>query len=128
MSLRARYGGRPLSTGAQQSDYVPALQKIYDGTKEADNVSYDYITLEPESNYLLVRQAWTISNARFYGQGWVNITTPGALSFGAVAATATTFANTTNSGITLEFTADTQIRWRCANTTYRARVRVYKIV
>lgn len=121
MSLRARYGGPQLPEGV-------ALQKIYDVTKEGDNVNYDYVTLAPSSMYLVIRTVWTISTGRVYGHGAYFVSTPDEASFGTVAATRAGFAQAGSEGITLNAPNSTQLQWRCSNTAYRARLRVYKIV
>lgn len=122
MIVGATFGSR---RGAENA--LPAFEKVYDVTKEGDNVNYDYITLEPESNYLVVRSAWTISTGKFYGHGMILITTPDSTAFGTVAASYNNFANSSNTGITISYPATGQIQWRCGGTAYRVRVRVYKI-
>lgn len=120
MKVSAQFGG----TGAAG---LPALQKIYDVTKEGDNVNYDYVTLEPSSMYLVIRTAWTISTGRVYGHGAYFVSTPAEESFGTVAATQAGWAGAGNAGITISFPATTQIQWRSGGTAYRVRLRVYKL-
>ena len=113
------------------SDNVPsgfALEKVYDVTKEGDNVNYDYVTLAPSSMYLVVRNAWTISTGRVYGHGAYFVSTPDGASFGTVAASQAGFGGVGTAGITISFPATTKIQWRCGGAAYRVRLRVYKIV
>lgn len=121
MSLRARYGGQLLPEGV-------ALKKIYDVTKEGDNVNYDYVTLAPSSMYLVIRNAWTISTGRVYGHGAYFVSTPDLPDFGKVAASQAGFGGVGTAGITISFPATTKIQWRCGGAAYRVRLRVYKIV
>lgn len=120
MKVSAQFGG----TGAAG---LPALQKIYDVTKEGDNVNYDYVTLEPASMYIVVRTVWTISTGRVYGHGMYSVSTPDLPNFGSVAVTRAGYAQAGTEGITLDIPNTTQLQWRCSGTAYRARLRVYKI-
>ena len=120
MKVSAQFG----STGAAG---LPALQKIYDVTKEGDNVNYDYVTLAPSSMYLVIRTAWTISTGRIYGHGAYFVSTPDEATFGTVAATQAGFGGAGTAGITISWPNTSQIQWRAGGAAYRVRLRVYKI-
>ena len=128
MSLRVKYGGTsPLAGGASQPSESLALKKIYDVTKEGDNVNYDEVTLEPSSTYLATHTAWTISTGRVYGHVGRLISTPDSNVFGTVAASSNSFAASTYSGITFSLPTTGVLRWRCETAAVRVRFRVYKL-
>lgn len=121
MGIANNYGARDVAP-------TSGLLKIYDVTKEGDNVNYDEVTLEPSSTYLAFHTTWTISSGRVYGHAGRLISTPESGVFGTVAAFSIVFAESTNQGITVSFPTTGKLRWRCEKATVRVRFRVYKIV
>lgn len=113
--------------GARDTAPASGLTKIYDATKEGDNVNYDEVTLEPSSTYLAFHTAWTISTGRVYGHVGRLISTPDSNVFGTVAASSNSFAASTYSGITFSLPTTGKLRWRCETAAVRVRFRVYKL-
>lgn len=120
MSVGATFGKRDVGQPG-------ALTKIYDVTKEGDNVNYDNVTFAPGSNYIVLRTAWTISTGKFYGQALFLVTTPSEEAFASDVPANTAFGGLGTAGITASYQAGGRLQWRCSSAAYRARVRVYKI-
>lgn len=120
------YGYTATGQEASSEPISQPLQKIYDVTKEGDNVNYDYVTLEPSAVYLVLRTAWTISTGVVYGHAAHFVVTPDETKFGTVAASQVAFGGVGTSGTTITFPTTTQIQWRTADAQRRVRLRVYK--
>lgn len=114
--------------GAAGKDIPPALVKIYDETKEGDNVNYSEVTLEPSGVYLYFRVAWTISTGKYYGAAAYLRTTPSADAFDSNAPSAIELGSGGSSGVSTTVGNSGLFKWRCSGTAYRVRVIIYKLV
>lgn len=113
--------------GSREAGLPSALEKIYDETKEGDNVNYSTVQLTPGSVYLFVRYAITISTGKYYGSTVLLITTPADEAFDSTEYTALTLGSGGSTGTYIVGVAGTGFRWRCSSAAYRVRIAVYKL-
>ena len=100
-------------------------QLISEGVVTNETITLDCFV--PNSSYLLVTKANTVSTGKIYGSYIANIVTPEYKVFGTVANTQSSVAKTSNTGLTVTTVADGTVNIK-VTSNYSVLYKLYKLL